>query len=60
MAKKEDIRKAILKVAGDPENGVIKDLAGAMADAIVALDEPEVKSYDPVKETRVMKAPEKR
>jgi len=26
----------------------------------VALDEPEVKSYDPVKETRVMKAPEKR
>ena len=60
MAKKEDIRKAILKVAGNPENGVIKDLAGAMADAIVASDEPEVKSYDPVKETRVMKAPEKR
>ena len=60
MANKEDIRKAILKVAGNPENGVIKDLAGAMADAIVALDEPEVKSYYPVKESRVMKAPEKR
>lgn len=60
MANREQIRKAILKVAGNPENGVIKDLAGAMADAIVALDEPEVKSYDPVKETRVTKASETR
>jgi hypothetical protein len=60
MASAEQIRQAILKVAGNPENGVIKDLASAMADAIVALDEPEVKSYSPVKETRVIGAPETR
>jgi len=60
MANKDEIRRTILKVAGNPENGVIKDLADEMARAIVALDEPEVKAYDPVKETRVVKASEKR
>lgn len=60
MASVDQIRNTILSVAGDPENGVIKDLAGKMAEAIVALDEPEVKSYDPVRETRVTKASEKR
>lgn len=60
MANRQQIVSTILKVAGNPENGVIKDLAGPIADAIVALDEPEVKSYDPVKETRVTKAQEKR
>lgn len=60
MASLDEIRKAILDVAGNPENGVIKELVDDMAKAIVALDGPEVKSYDPVKETRVLGASEKR
>ena len=61
MATKEQIKQAILKVAGNPEGGVIFQLADAMADAIVGLDAPErAASYEPTKETRVMKAEEKR
>jgi len=60
MASRDEIRKAILKVAGNPESGVIREMSGAMADAVVALDATEVKSFTPVSETRVMKASEKR
>lgn len=60
MADVNKVRETILRVAGNPENGVIKDLAQAMAEAIVALDSPEVKSFDPVKETRVTGPSEKR
>jgi hypothetical protein len=60
MADVNQVRAAILKVAGNPENGVIKELAQEMAEAIVALDSPEVKSFDPVKETRVLGPSEKR
>tara|TARA_R110000764_G_scaffold9483_2_gene30456 strand:- start:3451 stop:3687 length:237 start_codon:yes stop_codon:yes gene_type:complete len=38
MATKEQIKKAILKAAGDPETGAIKDLADTFADAVFALD----------------------
>ena len=59
---REDIKKTILEVAGNPEAGVVFTYADRWADAIVKLDEPEVKA-DPkkaareVKETRVI-APE--
>lgn len=61
MATKEQIKKAILEVAGNPESGVIFELADHFADAVVAIDAPapaEVKSAD--KEIRVTKPEEKR
>jgi hypothetical protein len=63
MATKEEIKKAILKVAGNPEAGPVFQLADAMAEAIVGLDAPvrsAASSYEPTKETRVLKADEKR
>ena len=64
MASKEDIKKAILGVAGNPESGLIWDLADKMAEAVLGLDnkapvKTEEKSADaevPSKETRVTKA----
>ncbi|CAB4161373.1 hypothetical protein UFOVP772_43 [uncultured Caudovirales phage] len=56
---KEQIKQAILKVAGNPESGAIFELADAMADAICE-KEPEVKKFDPVKETRVVVSNETR
>ena len=38
MATKEDIKKAILAVAGNPESGPVAQLVDAMADAVVGLD----------------------
>ena len=66
MASKAEIKKVILDIAGNPESGPVKNLADQWADAIVALDapvsRPEVVREDeePVKETRVLKASEKR
>lgn len=40
MATKEEIKKAILAVAGNPESGPIPALVDAWADAIVGLDAP--------------------
>jgi len=66
MASKAEIKKAILEVAGNPESGPVRQLADAWADAIVALDAPapaprvEREDAEPVKETRVLKAAEKR
>ena len=40
MATREDIKKAILAIAGNPESGPIAQLADAMADAVVGLDAP--------------------
>ena len=60
MATHAQVKAAILKVAGNPESGAIRDLADAMAKAIVEIDAPEVKEYKPVAETRVLKASEKR
>jgi hypothetical protein len=54
MADKETIKRTILKIAGNPSAGAIKDLAEEWARAIVALDE------EPTKETRVMKVAETR
>ena len=57
MATKQEIIDAILSVAGNPATGVIKDLAGDFADAIVSLDTPVGKD---AKETRVVKVEETR
>lgn len=46
MATKNQIIDAILETAGKPDTGIIKELAEAFADAIIAIDAP-------IKETRV-------
>jgi hypothetical protein len=53
MATRDEIKAAILKVAGDPSTGVIAELADAMADAVAELDLP-------AKEVRVIKPKETR
>jgi hypothetical protein len=61
MATKEQIKQTILEVAGNPESGVVRDLADDWATAIVAIDEPvRAAAFEPVKETRVIKATETR
>jgi hypothetical protein len=54
MADKETIKRTILKIAGNPVSGPVRELADEWASAIVALDD------EPTKETRVIKASEKR
>jgi hypothetical protein len=56
MATKDQIKKAILEVAGNPISGAIADLADSMADAVVAIDTPAV--VGEVKEARVTKPTE--
>lgn len=64
MASKDEIKKVILDVAGNPESGVVREYADAWAEAIVAIDSPvpaiEREDQEPVKETRVILASEKR
>jgi hypothetical protein len=58
MATKDDIKKAILKTAGNPSVGVIADLADDLAKAIWELD--NTNSYNPAKEARVVDSKETR
>jgi len=62
MASVKQIEEAILKVAGSPSVGAIKDLAPFMAEAIAKLDKPEVKAATDVKgrHLRVVEPMEKR
>jgi hypothetical protein len=62
MASREDIKAAILRVAGNPSSGVIHALADDFAEAIVELDAPaKVALKDEGKrETRVVGAAETR
>lgn len=70
MATKSEVRETILKVAGNPVSGAIRDLAEEMAEAIVALDAPaetfakvtaiKGSSQQRDKETRVLEPPEER
>ena len=55
---REQVKQTILKTAGYPESGAIKDIVDALADAIIKIDEPEIKKYEPVKETRVVESNE--
>jgi hypothetical protein len=58
MASKDDIKKAILKVAGNPSVGVIADIADDLAKAVWELD--NTNSYNPAKEARVVDSKETR
>ena len=58
MASKDDIKRAILKVAGNPSVGVIADLADDLAKAVWELD--NTNSYNPAKEARVVESKETR
>lgn len=55
---REQIKSAILKTAGNPESGAIADLVDQMAEAILNIDKPEVKKFNPVSETRVIESKE--
>ena len=57
---KDQIKDVILKTAGYPESGAIAELADAIATAIVEIDTPEIKKFEPVKETRVVESKETR
>ena len=58
MASKDDIKRAILKVAGNPSVGVIADMADDIAKAVWELD--NTNSYNPAKEARVVDSKETR
>lgn len=51
MASVEQVREAILRVAGNPDSGPIRDLADEMARAVVELDHP---AHQGDKEKRVL------
>jgi len=55
MATKEQIKDAILRAAGNPETGVIADIADQLAEAVVGLEE---KASTPAKEVRVVESKE--
>jgi hypothetical protein len=55
---KEQIKSAILKTAGNPESGAIADLVDQMVEAILDIDNSEVKKFNPVSETRVIESKE--
>lgn len=56
---REEVKHAILKVAGFPESGAIAELADAMADEICGTNK-ETKKFEPIKETRVVGVSETR
>jgi len=56
---REEVKQAILKVAGYPESGAIAEMADAMADEICGTKQ-ETKKFDPIKETRVINVQETR
>jgi hypothetical protein len=58
MASKDDIKRAILKVAGNPSVGIVADLADDLAKAVWELD--NTNSYNPAKEARVVDSKETR
>lgn len=60
MATKEEIKKVILRVAGNPATGVVKDFADAWAEAIAALDNPKSKAGVPSADKRVVEPQETR
>ena len=58
MATQDEIKKAILKAAGNPSVGVIADMADDLAQAVWQLD--NTNSYNPAKEARVVDSKETR
>ena len=61
MATRDEIKKAILDVSGNPEAGIVPAWVDRWADAIVALDAPVVEEKPKkVKETRIITPDEER
>jgi hypothetical protein len=60
MATKEEIKRAILEVAGNPESGVVNELADKWADAILEIDSPKPAPVMADKENRITKIAETR
>jgi hypothetical protein len=58
MATQDDIKKAILKAAGNPSVGILADMADDLAKAVWELD--NTNSYSPAKEARVVDIKETR
>jgi hypothetical protein len=58
---RDEVKAAILKVAGNPEAGIIAELADAFADEICKTYAPtETKKFNPVQETRITEVKETR
>jgi hypothetical protein len=57
---KAKIKSTILEVAGNPTSGVIAELADELAQAIMDIEKPEVKNFNPVQETRIVEIKETR
>ena len=57
---KSEIKNIILKTAGYPDSGAIFNLADDIADAIIKAGQPEIKKFEPSKETRVVETKETR
>jgi hypothetical protein len=58
MATKDEIKAALLKAAGNPSTGIIRDLADVFAQAVWELDNKN--ANNPAKEVRVVDAKETR
>jgi hypothetical protein len=58
MATKDEIKAALLKAAGNPSTGIIRDLADDFAQAVWELD--NTNANNPAKEVRVVDAKETR
>jgi hypothetical protein len=58
MATKDEIKAALLKAAGNPSTGIIRDLADDFAQAVWELD--NTNSINPAKEVRVIDSKETR
>lgn len=59
----EEIKSAYLKAIGNPESGILVELADKIVQAILEIEEEnskEAKSFNPVKEQRVIKPTETR
>jgi hypothetical protein len=58
MATVEQIKKAIMDAAGNPDSGIIKELSQSFAEAVYALDNEVPTKAD--KEVRIVQAKETR
>ena len=57
---KAKIKSTILQVAGNPTSGVIAELADEITQAIMDIERPESKNFNPVQETRIVEVKETR
>lgn len=60
MASKDEIKKALLDAAGNPESGPVVAVVDDMAKAVVRLLQPEAAVSFDKRETQVIKPTEKR